>query len=441
MMKMFYGLIIMTILMLLVACGSDSEKKPTNDTGNSDPAIEKPVAEVKKQDPVEISIFAIIIPSDEDFQTIFVEPLKKKHPHITPILIPNAKGTRIEDLIAAGQTPDIILTGLGGWSKFEQLDLILEDTSIINKTLNMSRFDKVIVDAVTVNNRIVGVPFVRDVYGLYYNKSIFDKFGVNYPKDGIYWDEVLELSRKLSRTDGGVQYRGLLSGDITRFKDTKGLNVLDPVSNKVTIHSDQWRDVFQLFYNSYTTPGNEPAELSNAGLTNNVARKEFNEGTAAMFNFANILSQLNENPELDWDVAQHPSYRDAPNKAVGVDSQLLIVTKTSKHKEAALQVIASVVDDQTQMNTTIKTGRFTPLASDEVRNTLSKYPGVKGKNYQAFLKSGFYPLLPSSLYEGDTNNILRNASIRLLKGESDLNTTLRAAEEEINALIATKSAQ
>jgi ABC-type glycerol-3-phosphate transport system substrate-binding protein len=34
---------------------------------------------------------------------------------------------------------------------------------------------------------LVGIPFTQQFSALYYNKDIFDKFGVSYPKDGMTW--------------------------------------------------------------------------------------------------------------------------------------------------------------------------------------------------------------------------------------------------------------
>ncbi|NOU90117.1 extracellular solute-binding protein [Paenibacillus sp. LMG 31460] len=47
-----------------------------------------------------------------------------------------------------------------------------------------------------------------DTLVLYYNKDIFDKFGISYPRNGMTWDEVYDLAKKLNRTEDGISYRG-----------------------------------------------------------------------------------------------------------------------------------------------------------------------------------------------------------------------------------------
>lgn len=53
------------------------------------------------------------------------------------------------------------------------------------------------------------LPFTINFYAFFYNKDVFDKLGVAYPKDSMTWDDVIELARKTTRNQDGVQYRGV----------------------------------------------------------------------------------------------------------------------------------------------------------------------------------------------------------------------------------------
>lgn len=61
-------------------------------------------------------------------------------------------------------------------------------------------------------------PVVNNTMSLYYNKDLFDKFGVSYPKDGMTWDEVLELNRQLDKNGGrgSVHRISLIAGSLFR---------------------------------------------------------------------------------------------------------------------------------------------------------------------------------------------------------------------------------
>jgi multiple sugar transport system substrate-binding protein len=59
------------------------------------------------------------------------------------------------------------------------------------------------------NGGLYALPVAMQPSPLIYNKDIFYKFGIAYPKGGITWNETYELSNILTRSDGGVDYRGL----------------------------------------------------------------------------------------------------------------------------------------------------------------------------------------------------------------------------------------
>lgn len=51
---------------------------------------------------------------------------------------------------------------------------------------------------------------VRNTEAVFYNKDLFDKFGIDYPTDNMTWDEMYELSKNMTRSDGDIQYYGYL---------------------------------------------------------------------------------------------------------------------------------------------------------------------------------------------------------------------------------------
>jgi multiple sugar transport system substrate-binding protein len=52
--------------------------------------------------------------------------------------------------------------------------------------------------------KIFALPMTLGYYVMYYNNNIFDKFGVSYPKDGMTWDDVAALAKKVSHLESGL---------------------------------------------------------------------------------------------------------------------------------------------------------------------------------------------------------------------------------------------
>ena len=66
---------------------------------------------------------------------------------------------------------------------------VLEDLTSYNQQFGFENFYKKSLEALSWNNHIYAVP--RDVSNLviYYNKDIFDKYKVPYPKSGWTYEE------------------------------------------------------------------------------------------------------------------------------------------------------------------------------------------------------------------------------------------------------------
>ena len=54
------------------------------------------------------------------------------------------------------------------------------------------------------NGEVYAIPKDFDTIAVWYNKKIFDDAGVEYPKDGWTWDEMIETARKLTDSDKGI---------------------------------------------------------------------------------------------------------------------------------------------------------------------------------------------------------------------------------------------
>jgi multiple sugar transport system substrate-binding protein len=425
-------------ILLIFAAGCNNDGAQGNESAASGKAQETNVSKTIPPQPVELSIY--VAPghvNDADFQLLFTEPLKKKYPYITLKAVRPGKGTQIEDLVNTNQTPDLIYTWNGMLAPFITLDLVMDQTPLIKAhRMDLSRFDKQIVDTVTYDKGLLAIPYTSQFYATYYNKDIFDKFGVPYPKDGMFWDEAIELSKRLTRTESGVQYRGLFVGDILKMAETKSLAKVDPTGKKASVNTDGWRQMFELVHQIYTLPGNSVPDIARAQIANYFMKDKF----VAMAPFYNILPQLNELPpgSLNWDIVQFPSYRETPNTYQAVNEHIIFVAKSSKYKDDAFKVLQTVTDDDVQLLAAKQTGRLTPLTKSDIRSALGDYPALKGRNYQGILKSKFAPAPKLSDYEADTNGIVNTAFADYLNGNNDVNTALRDAEEKINAFLSTK---
>ncbi|WP_179136092.1 ABC transporter substrate-binding protein [Paenibacillus sp. 32352] len=406
-------------LLALAACGAP---EPGAKEGNG---LTKP----KDPDPVTLKLFPYNPMSESDFNKLIAEPVKKKYPYITvEMLAKNA--TQFESTIAAKEDMDLILMWNGNINGNKQYGIFEDMTPYARKAgFDFGRFDPKAMETIkelSDKGEIYGVPYQIQFYALYYNKDLFDKFGVPYPKDGMTWEDTVELARKMSRTQDGVQYSGFDMDTLSRLTYPLSLVPVDGKTNKVLVNSDAYKKAFDLGKQLYSIPDN-PGKLSTGRFTK--------EKTLAMVGTVNMFDQLEKTPDLNWDMVQFPSYKELPNTYGMYDLNVVMMTSTSKHKDDAMKVIEVFLSDEVQ-SLSSSMGKLSALSNPELRKAFgSGLPMLKGKNLQGIFKSSPAYAPPFSIYHSKGNEILKKTFLDYIGDKKDVNTALREAEEELTRYI------
>ncbi|MDF2662598.1 MAG: family 1 extracellular solute-binding protein [Paenibacillus sp.] len=415
----------------LTGCGAPAE--------TPQPASE---AEAVKEDttPVTLKLYAGQNLTDENWNKLLHEPLKQKYPYITVEIVKPTAEMRIEQLVSTGNVPDLYTTFQGDIGNYIQLDLTEDMTPLVTKQkYDLSRFDRIYVDAIRAvsgNGGLYGIPYSVQFNALFYNKDIFDKFGAGYPQDGMTWEDAIELSRKVARTDGTIRYYGLDPESPTRLSFPLSIVPVDAASNRANVLTDGWRTVFETAKRVYEVQGNIPAKP--AELTSGAPLRFPNNKNVAMLATINIFELMKKPTEagMNWDVAQYPSYKGSPNTYGMVDLHMIGVTKTSKHKEAALKVIEVFASDEVQLLAAQTRPSLSPLVNPAMKEQFGAgLDYMKGKRQQSIFKSKPVPAPLFSPYDGKARAILNAQYIDFIVNNKDMNTALRMAQEEIDKML------
>lgn len=423
----FLGVFLFTFMLVMGCSNSSNIVSRTNGPG------ENPI--VKEISTKSVTITAGIegLSVDSQLKELIHSNLQRKHPNITLQIYEPGQGTTLNELIIAGQTPDLIFTFNGNILSYRDKNLLYDITQLMKEqNISLSQFQPNIIrdmNIASTNNEIFGLPYNLAFHGLYYNKDIFEKFGVDYPPDGMDWDQILELTVRLTRVDGGIQYRGL-DGNLIWISQPLSAAAVDPFTEKASVNTDSWRKVFDMVKKMQTIPGNEPTK---AGMDAFLKDKNL-----AMILQLNILSAL-EKPTVEegfnWDMAQYPTYPERPNTYGNSSVQMLLLTQTSKNKDQAMQVIAVAASEELQMESS-RQGRVTPLQNKEIQQAFGTgVDYLKGKNLQSVYKSKPVQYPVSSQYRTKAEGIVVAKFNAFRDNQIDVNTALKQAEEEINAMI------
>lgn len=417
------GLVACFIAVLLAACS------PGGNTG--DEGAQTPPNGEAPPKPVTLNVFT----DANATMDVEVELVKKKFPHVTLNVIKNSTETRIEQVVASGQQLDLINHSMGSIWKLMDLQLLSDLTPFIEKEkFDLNIYPPGIVESIrsySPKNEMLALPYELNSSVLFYNKALFDKFGLSYPKDGLTWDDTLELARRLTQKDGDVQYKGFqFQHQNLTWKNQLGLPLVNPSTNKSLVNTDGWKRFIETMGGFYLIPGNEMVGTD----TDNFLVKQ----TLAMRVGPNILSRIPDAVKtgLDWDAAAVPVFKGSTSGGSQLIAPFYSIPVAGRHKETAFQVMAYLMSDEVQMIKS-RVGRMTILKNEAVQKAFaSELPGVAGKNIAAFFKETIGKAIPVTKYDAIAKDQIWSKSLsQYAAGTKDVNTVLREADEAINKAI------
>lgn len=423
---------------LLAGCSSGGGAGTTaNNTETPKPVKE----ELYNNEPVTLRFYShnAGILNDADLETLIGNPVKAKYPNITIELI---KGTNLDKMIAAGEVPDIIATsnyylhdvlqmGLGSdlnqWIKSQNVDLNRFEPETINV---MKKFGK--------NGEMFGIPYAMNYGVVAYNKDIFDKFGVPYPKDGMTWNQILDLARQVTRADQGTQYIGIDLQDPPLLTRAYSLPVVDEKQEKAVLTSDGYKKVFGIYQQLYDIRG---VVDSNKKYTYGIDAF-LKDQKVAMFPYwisalTARLPQLKEpGKDFNWDVVSFPSFDDRPGLGREIDFHLAMIPPTSNNKKAAFAAIQALITNEAQLAMNKTGSRLSALSDPAIRKQFAADAKLyDGKNLQGIFAVKPAPLPEATAYDVKSYGFLKEGIKSMVNEGKDINTALRESNEKADKYI------
>lgn len=306
--------------------------------------------------------------------------------------------------------------------------------------VDLSRVEPTIIQAVREmsDGKLTAFPTLTNTLAMYYNKDLFEKFGVAYPKDNMTWDDIIEMNRQLTRLEDGQQYVGLsMSVSHAQLMSPLSLQRYNHSSQKAEINNDKWRTFFQSLIDVANTSGYKE-KMGELGafppLASFLERKE-----AAMYGGPANTHSSSDFSNLNWDMVTFPMYK----QAMGVQPQsyptMFGIADSSKQKDAAMEVMGYMLSDEFQMSISRK--GFIPIVNSPAVQAVFSENATQfaDKNVKSVLYSNSAPLVVPSIYDNMVPYL--NYVNDIVLGNIDLNTALREIEEEANLAIAAVKGQ
>lgn len=222
-----------------------------------------------------------------------------------------------------------MLSQLANENMLKQLDPLMKE-----EKMDTSEYVPAVIDGIkdAGNGFLYALTPTFSPSALYYNKKIFTKAGVEFPQDGMSWDQVFTLAKRLKSGSGkdaifGFSFNQWGAGDsywdVQNYAAPLQLRMFDEKGETMTVNTPQWESVWKTvsdLYKDHVTPRQEDMQYEQPQgenvRYNPFQGRLFLNGRVAMsvgsYDLINEIQQMNDNSDklkiekLDWDVVTMP---------------------------------------------------------------------------------------------------------------------------------------
>ncbi|RKN86644.1 ABC transporter substrate-binding protein [Paenibacillus ginsengarvi] len=408
-------------------------------TGDQSPPAEVP--DKAASEPAELVFHSNNGDSVETFDSLFGNALRKQFPQYTIKYIRSEKGQTLPELLAQNQRIDIVFASMPNFFELSMgSNLQFDMTELAQKNaVDLGKFEPTLIDGVKLSSdgKLYGLPVTNMVQAMFYNKLIFDKFGVPYPKDGMTWEETAETAKKLNRSDGGKQYLGFAASPAHILRaNSLSQPYLDPATDKPTFERDEWKKLIDAMF---VAPAADQGYKDRVKALKRIPyRTEFTdtqELALFVFNSQFPFTVPKEIEKVSWDVVALPTFKEKPRVGSQATPYLMGITSMAKNKDAAMNAIHYLTSKEVQESYS-KDGIMPVLNDAGIKKAYGQNSAFKDKNWQAIFYNSFAPMTKISPYHLTVENIFKSVPVDVVQGTADMNSALRTAAEKAEKAIA-----
>lgn len=412
---------IMAAVLLGTGCGADSAAD-TNTTSNTDASAERTENATQENvssdqtdteeegtqtehEPVEITYFTWVQSADGQYPQNMLDRFQEKYPWIT---VNYEKATsnssdRLQTLkvrLLSGEGVDVVTVTPGDWGELMNAGYVLDNTG----EECLQAYSEQDVESMTVDGKVYGIPYAKDVIAVMYNKTMFDENGWKVPSNKKEW---LALCDTIAETGMTPMINGLKDGwpindEIAPFMH--GLYVKNPdIFEQINSGEKKYTD--QEFVDCYTEIADYYA--SNAvskdaiGLSYDQSLSYFATGKSAMICHGEwAMGSIKEaEPDFEIGVFQLP-YNDEGEAQIGCAEvgQYQVITNITKNREACQLLLDYMSSEEGAAYFTASMGNFSAVKGAETSGMEMWNSVLNDYETMPFFYDQMYPGAKTEMY-------------------------------------------
>lgn len=451
---------------------------------------------VKSLDREEAGSLKVAYFQSQAFFTQYGNAFQAMFPKVEIEVISTESVTRADDPVAEMQKlvdseqPDVLVLPEAQYEALAKDGRLYDLEAVIKQSkFDIDSFHPAVIDLLKSygGGKLYGLSPSFSSQALYYNKSLFDQYKIDYPKDGMSWEEVLQLAARFPVKKGGDNALYGLSPSmqstdafalIRMIGEAKGLAYADSDSGTVSINTPEWKEIFKAVTDGYKTGviqlpssggGGDSAgptvsmmmEGSGKSIQLGPDSMRFMSGQSAMAIDGPILMNMlgvgaarpevrkqNADPSgkgepkapgegVVWDVVTVPVDRSRPDVAGGMSlDNVFAINAASNNLAAAWELVKYINGEQV--------AKMNAKSSSALSSRTAHATESDGKNIGAFYALGIdQQSLLQTLPEGFAESFAQMASEHIQKivnGTASLDEAMKAIQSQGQDLL-TKAKQ
>jgi multiple sugar transport system substrate-binding protein len=337
--------------------------------------------------------------------------------------------TKLKTLLAANTPPDVFAMDAPLYLDYQSRDSLLNLQPYIDQ--NPGMLDGLFantLDAYKTPQGYFGLPRDFQTIVVFYNKDMFDKAGVAYPKAGWTYDELRATAKALTKDtngDGTIDQFGYvidpwdMEPGWSEILWAFGGDIISADHTKTLIGEPKARQAWQFLYDMMRVDKSMP----DPNTTSQYGGDLFLSGNAAMMAMGHWAVPSYSEATFKWDVVPMPA--GPAGQATSVNSAGFVIGKDSAHPDAAFAFIKFVLSQAGQTRLA-QMGFACPVLKSVAASPA--FLQQKGSiNQQIFIDSlAFAHMKPVFKGYDEWASAVGDGMTPVWNGEAELNPTLDA---------------
>lgn len=415
------ALCICTILAVFTGCGKSSSGKSSSES-----------------DSKEVSVACWAYDANPEMKAM-VSAFEKANKGVK-VKIVDIDATAYEDkittMLASGDTTDVLgIKNVGSYVNYASKKQLVDMTKAADDIKGNENF-KGSLDSYKMDGKLYALPYRKETWMLFYNKDIFDKMGIAYPKN-LTWDEYEDLAKKMTTEEDGQKIYGTYhekwySGCLALAANQMDKSLLDGKYDFLQDYLDRWTRMqgegATMDYSSIKTASVTYSSQFETGKTAMMPMGSFYAGKL-------VTNVKDGKTNVNWGVTSLP--QNSKDEVVTFGGPTgFAVNKHSKNQKLAKKFVAFCAGEE-GAKAVAGIGMTPAYQSDAVMDVLFNLEGMpqdeESKNAFTYDKSGV-EMAPTK-HTAEVDSILSEEYDLIMVGDKSVKDGIKEMEKRVKEVL------